>query len=114
VRKIPIWVGVVLLVGIELVVIRAGAQKTPTPYAPPSSSPIVSAGTIQINNATSGTYVFPSAIPSGAVCASGPLSDIAQLPSLGWVTSDTTLAVTITLSAAGTGTFWFICYTSMN
>jgi hypothetical protein len=96
-------------VGFIILAVRGGAQQ-----AAPRTVNTYAAGIIQINSTTSGKHAFTTALPSTAGCAAGPLSDITRMSSLGWQVATTTSDITITLSRAGTGRFWFLCFTPVN
>jgi hypothetical protein len=85
-----------------------------TAWTPSNVGPLLAAGTITVANATTGAHTFASALPAGAFCGAGPQFDPATLPSLTFGVTNTTTSVTITLSAAGSGTFWFICTSAVN
>jgi hypothetical protein len=110
-RVINTWLIVMLLLALIICIItrnnhvRAQAPRTVTTY---------SAGVIQINSTTIGTHHFATALPAGVGCAAGPLSDITRMSSIGWQVATTTTSVTITLSRAGTGRFWFLCFAPVN
>jgi hypothetical protein len=102
-----------LLMGLVLYLVvrtdHAHAQQ-----AAPRTVATYAAGIIQINSTTTGHHTFTTPIPSTAGCAAGPQSDITRMSSIGWQVATTTTGVTITLSRAGTGRFWFMCFVATN
>ena len=112
-RLINFWIALLLiLMGpiLYLVVRTDGHGQQPAPRTVTTYA----AGVIQINSTTVGRHTFTTAIPSSAGCAAGPLSDITRMSSIGWQVATTTTAITITLSRAGTGRFWFLCFVAVN
>jgi hypothetical protein len=110
-RLILVSLTILLLVaaGFIILAVRGHAQQ-----ASPRTVATYAAGVIQINSTTTGHHAFTTAIPSTAGCAAGPLSDITRMSSIGWQVATSTTGVTITLSRAGTGRFWFLCFVAVN
>lgn len=84
-----------------------------TPPAQPTGGSVAAAGTITITNAAAGSYTFKAAV-TNALCTASPNFDPATLPGLTWWVTDTNTAITVHLSAAGSGTFVFVCTTPTN
>ena len=72
----------------------------------------LSAGTITISSATSGSHTFTTAYTSAPICVASENSSTPTALTFG-VTSSTT-TVTVTLSASGSGTFTWQCFPAEN
>lgn len=69
----------------------------------------VSAGTISINSATTGSHTFTLPFAAAPVCTVAPAGSSPPGTALSYAVSSSTTAITVTLSAGGTATFNWQC-----